>query len=273
MDAPGTGPLSKVVRDPVHNLITLSGDEGRMVLDLIDRPEFQRLRRVRQLGLACLTYPGAEHSRWVHSFGVCHIARRMLTALSGRYGGESEEGRELGGLRREIVAAALLHDVGHGPFSHVFERSVPRAANLPNDYPADHEGWSERIIHERFDAVLKPLGVRTDVVLGLINKKNREHLLAKDMISSQLDADRMDYLLRDSRATGARYGEFDLEWLLHCLRIGKVLVRGQTDGVHRLCFHAGKAIHVVEEYIQAREFMYSMCRYTYTRPREHSRRC
>lgn len=227
-----------------------------MVLDLIDRPEFQRLRRVRQLGLACLTYPGAEHSRWSHSLGVCHVAIRMLAALSSRYGGDSDEGRELGGLRREIIAAALLHDVGHGPFSHVFERALPRATNPPSDYPADHEGWSERIIRERFSEVLGRLGVRTEVVVGLINKKSREHLLAKDVISSQLDADRMDYLLRDSRATGARYGEFDLEWLLHCLRIGKVLVKGQTDGVHRLCFHAGKAIHVVEEYIQAREFMY-----------------
>jgi uncharacterized protein len=245
-----------VVRDPVHNLIPLSGEDGELVLALMDRPEFQRLRRVRQLGLAFLTYPGAEHSRWVHSFGVSHIARRMLEALARHYDGDSDEGRELGRLRREIIAAALLHDVGHGPFSHVFERAIPRPAHQPSDYPTDHEGWSERIIRERFDHVLTQLGVRTDVVVGLINKKNRDNLLAKDVISSQLDADRMDYLLRDSRATGARYGEFDLEWLLHCLRIGKVLVKGQTDGLHRLCFHAGKAIHVVEEYIQAREFMY-----------------
>lgn len=256
MDAPRSELLNKVVRDPVHNLISLSGEDGELVLGLMDRPEFQRLRRVRQLGLASLTFPGAEHSRWVHSFGVCHIARRMLAALSSRYGVDSDEGRELGGLRREIIAAALLHDVGHGPFSHVFERALPPAMNRPSDYPADHEGWSERIIRERFGEVLKGLGVQTEVVVGLINKKNRNNLLAKDVISSQLDADRMDYLLRDSRATGARYGEFDLEWLLHCLRIGKVLVRGQTDGVHRLCFHAGKAIHVVEEYIQARELMY-----------------
>jgi len=116
----------KVFRDPVHNLISLDGDEGALLLDLIDRPEFQRLRRIRQLGLAFLAYPGAEHSRWVHSLGVCHVARRMLDALRKRHGEDSEEYRDLAPHRREILVAALLHDVGHGPFSHVFERALPR---------------------------------------------------------------------------------------------------------------------------------------------------
>lgn len=248
--------LQMVVRDPVHNLISLSGDDGELVLKLMDQPEFQRLRRIRQLGLASLTYPGAEHSRWAHSFGVCHVARRMLDVLANKYGSKSKIGKTVRGLRREIIAAALLHDVGHGPFSHVFERAIPKPSDLPKNYPDKHEGWSQQIIRERFGKVLKSLGVRSSIVVELINKKNRKNLLAKDMISSQLDADRMDYLLRDSRATGARYGEFDLEWLLHSLRIGKVKVKGQRTGVYRLCFDADKAIHVVEEYIQAREFMY-----------------
>jgi HD superfamily phosphohydrolase len=249
-------PLFKVVRDPVHNLIPLTGEDGQLVLDLMDRPEFQRLRRIRQLGLAFLTYPGAEHSRWVHSFGVSHVARRMLDALATRYGSESGEGGELRGLRKEIIAAALLHDVGHGPFSHVFERAIPSPLHPPPGYPRDHEGWSERIISERFDEVLRGHGVRVEVVSGLISKTNRDNLLAKDLISSQLDADRMDYLLRDSRSAGLKYGDFDLEWLLHSLRVGNVRVRGQADPVMRLCFDSGKAIHVIEEYIQAREFMY-----------------
>ncbi len=248
--------LPKVVRDPVHNLIMLAGDDGQLVLDLMDQAEFQRLRRIRQLGLALLTFPGAEHSRWAHSFGVCHVARRMLDALQSRYGETSAEYKELSDLRREIVAAALLHDVGHGPFSHVFERAIPLPDDAPEGYPKDHEDWSQRIIRERFGSTLKQHGVRTDVVAGLIDKTNREHLLAKDFISSQLDADRMDYLLRDSRAAGPKYGEFDLEWLLYSLRIGKVRVKGQEEGVLRLCFDSRKAIHVVEEYIQARAFMY-----------------
>lgn len=181
--------LPKVVRDPVHNLITLAGDEGQLVLDLMDRPEFQRLRRIRQLGLALLTFPGAEHSRWAHSFGVCHVARRMLDALRSQYGETSAECKELSELRREIVAAALLHDVGHGSFSHVFERAIPPPDEPPEDYPKDHEVWSQRIIRERFGSTLEGHGVRTEVVAGLIDKTNREHLLAKDFISSQLDAE------------------------------------------------------------------------------------
>ncbi len=253
---PKVGWLNKVIRDPVHNLITLSGDAGSLVLDLIDRPEFQRLRRIRQLGLGCLTYPGAEHSRWMHSLGVCHLARRMLDALLRRYGKGSKEHRQLAGLRLEIVAAALLHDVGHGPFSHVFERAIPSPLRSPRDYPKDHEGWSEKIIRERFARILRRHGVRVEVVTGLIDKSDRNHLLAKDFISSQLDSDRMDFLLRDSRATGPKYGEFDIEWLLHAVRIGSVAVKSQTRPVLRLCFDSGKAVHVVEEYIQAREFMY-----------------
>lgn len=245
-----------VLRDPVHNLISLEGEEGALLLGLIDTPEFQRLRRIRQLGLAFLTYPGAEHSRWVHSVGVCHIARRMLDVLRERYKEDSDEYGELKKYRREILVAALLHDVGHGPFSHLFERAIARPAGAPADYPRDHEGWSRKIIAERFGNYLRENDVNVGVVLALIDKKNREHLLAKDFISSQLDADRMDYLLRDSRAAGPKYGEFDLEWLLHSLRIGKVQVGGRQGGVQRLCFDSRKATHVVEEYIQAREFMY-----------------
>jgi len=258
MDAPrpAAEPLHKVIRDPVHNLITLSGAEGRLILDLIARPEFQRLRRIRQLGLGFLTYPGAEHSRWGHSLGVCHLASRMLDVLLKRHKKGTKEHGALAALRMEIIAAALLHDVGHGPFSHVFERAIQSPKNPPRGYPKDHEGWSEKIIRERFAPVLRKHGVRVELVTGLIDKSDAGNLLAKDFISSQLDADRMDFLLRDSRATGAKYGEFDVEWLLHAIRIGSVKVKGQTKSVLRLCFDSGKAVHVVEEYIQAREFMY-----------------
>ncbi len=247
---------SKVLRDPVHNLITLEGEEGALILGLMDLPEFQRLRRIRQMGHSSQTFPGAEHSRWVHCVGAYHVALRMLGALRDRHGAGSPEYQQLKSLRREILVAALLHDVGHGPFSHLFEMALKPPSTAPGDYPKNHEEWSQRIIRERFGPYLKKNGVRVENVIGLIDKKNRENLLAKDFISSQLDADRMDYLLRDSLAAGPRYGEYDLEWLLHCLRIGKVSVRGQEKGVWRLCFDSRKAIHVVEEYIQAREFMY-----------------
>lgn len=260
--------FQKVIRDPVHNLIELSGAEGELLLKLIDRPEFQRLRRIRQIGLGFLTYPGAEHSRWAHSVGVCHVARRMLDALQQRYGNKTKEGRELKRLRREILVAALLHDVGHGPFSHVFERAIPKPVNPPEDYPKKHEGWSRRIILERFGETLKSHDVDPEAVAGLLDKDNRQNPLAKDIISSQLDADRLDYLRRDSQAIGTRYGDFDLEWLLHSIRIGDVKVKGKRGAVQRLCFHGGKAVHVVEEYIQAREFMYLQV-YTHKTTRAH----
>ncbi len=249
----------KVFRDPVHNLITIPAVDRELMLGLIDTPEFQRLRRIRQLGIGCLAYHGAEHSRLTHSLGTYHVARQMLDALRERYRGRDgyeDAVTELDTYRREILVAALLHDVGHGPFSHLFEKALPEPGEYPEDYPRDHEGWSQRIIRERFGERLQEAGVKVDMVTRLINKKNRDHLLAKDFISSQLDADRMDYLLRDSRAAGPRYGEFDLAWMLHALRVGKVNIPGETEGVWRLCFDSEKAVHVVEEYIEAREFMY-----------------
>jgi HD superfamily phosphohydrolase len=171
----------------------------------------------------------------------------------GWHGDTSAEYVAVAGCRREILVAALLHDIGHGPFSHLFERALPKPEAVPPDYPKKHEDWSERIIRERLSGVL---GGDVDAVIRLITGRERQNLLARDFISSQLDADRMDYLLRDSRACGPRYGEFDLEWLLHSVRIGKVAMRGAKEPVWRLCFRSRKARHVVEEYIQAREFMY-----------------
>lgn len=160
-------------------------------------------------------------------------------------------------MRKQILAAALLHDVGHGPFSHVFERAAPSPNNPPDDYPKKHEGWSEKIIREKFGEVLSNHEVDPEEVVGLISKDDRSNLLAKDFISSQIDADRMDYLLRDSYCTGTGYGEFDLDWLLHSLRVGVTQIRGSDAQIPRLCFESGKAIYAVEEYIQAREFMYT----------------
>lgn len=235
--------------------MTFSGEEGALALKLIDTPEFQRLRRIRQLGVSFLTFPNAEHSRWVHSVGVYHTCRRLLDALREVHGDTSAEYGAVAGCRRKILVAALLHDIGHGPFSHLFERALPKPDVVSPDYPKKHEDWSERIIRERLSDVLGG-DVDLDGVIRMITGRERTKLLARDFISSQLDADRMDYLLRDSRACGPRYGEFDLEWLLHSVRIGKVAMKGEAEPVWRLCFRSKKARHVVEEYIQAREFMY-----------------
>ncbi|HEX8180424.1 MAG TPA: HD domain-containing protein, partial [Pyrinomonadaceae bacterium] len=106
----------RIYRDPVHNIIRLRTDtrEGRLMIDLIDAPEFQRLRRIKQLGLALYTYQGAEHSRFTHSLGVLHLITRVLDRLGEHYKIAEAD-------RAAARAAALLHDVGHGSFSHVME--------------------------------------------------------------------------------------------------------------------------------------------------------
>ncbi len=249
----------KIFRDPIHDVVVLDrGRLGGVLKHLIDSPEFQRLRRIRQLGLSCFVFPGAEHSRFTHSLGTYCIAKRILEALESRTANSATArtlyNRELGRIKKEILVAALLHDVGHGPFSHLFETALRGTTAKGN--PRDHEEWSQKIIKERFTGVLKANKVKSDVVIALLDKKQRTHLLAKDIISSQLDADRMDYLLRDSHATGAQYGQFDLEWLLRALRIGTVKVRGQTRSQPRLCFHEAKGRDIVTGFIIARETMY-----------------
>jgi HD superfamily phosphohydrolase len=238
----------KVFRDPVHDLIVLEkGDEGGLLKRLIDSPEFQRLRRIRQLGLSCLVYPGAEHSRFTHSLGTYYVAKRMMEVLEERCRKRNDFQRKIRRIRKEILVAALLHDIGHGPFSHLLQAVVSARGTAHK-----HEEWSKKIIKERFSRLLLSNNVDTSVVVDLLDDKSRKHLLAKDMISSQLDADRIDYLLRDCHATGAQYGRFDLEWLLHALRIGEVGRQKEP----RLCFHTMKGRDVVSGFILAREAMY-----------------
>jgi HD superfamily phosphohydrolase len=245
----------KVIRDPVHNLIRLPRADKRLLLKILDSPEMQRLRRIRQLGLGCLTYPGAEHSRFAHSLGVYHVARRMIDALERHYDSGAPELKAVKEVRREVLVAALLHDVGHGPFSHLFESALPEVKGAPTGYPDNHEGWSRRIIKERF---AEHLGqeVKTDVIVDLLRKKSRQNLLAKDFISSQLDADRLDFLARDRHAAGVRYGAFDLEWILNVIRVGTWNPPGSGKEQLRLCFLEGKAAPVITEFLLARAYLY-----------------
>lgn len=221
--------MERVFRDPVHDFIAV-GDE--VLLALIDTPEFQRLRRIRQLGAAYVTYHGAEHSRFTHSLGAMHIMRRILDRLA-------EQGWSLDlADRRAALSAALLHDVGHGPFSHLWEK----AAGGPT-----HEEWTRAVISgdTAIHAVLEAAdpGLPERVLAILDGRHPVPHLPA--LVSSQLDVDRMDYLLRDSLLTGASYGRFDLERLVY-----NVTVAGGRLAV------AEKGLANVEEYLLARYFMY-----------------
>ena len=225
----------RIYRDPVHNIIRLrtNTDEGQLMVRLIDAPEFQRLRRIKQLGLALFTYQGAEHSRFTHSLGVLHLMTRVLDRLGEKYNITEED-------RAAARAAALLHDVGHGSFSHVFEKVLG----------FHHEAWTVRAVlseETEIGRVLRSFSPALPVrVASIIEGKFQPAALAQ-LVSSQLDVDRMDYLLRDSLMTGAKYGIYDLEWIINALQIDE-----ENDRI----FVAARGLYAVEEYLQARYYMF-----------------
>lgn len=222
-------------RDAVHNIIRVDARtaEGRLFADLIDTPEFQRLRRVRQLGLAYFAYQSAEHSRFTHSLGAFNLATRVLSKLSSEHAIPDAE-------RIAVRAAALLHDVGHGAFSHVIESILG----------FHHENYSIAVISEPETAVNKVLTefspTLADDAAAIIKGTFRRRALAQ-LVSSQLDVDRMDYLLRDSLMTGAKYGIYDLEWIVKSIEI---------DEANDRIFVAAPGIAAVEDYLQARYYMF-----------------
>ncbi len=142
---------TKVFMDPVHGLITFDKEREKVLLELIDTPEFQRLRRIRQLGVAWVAFHGAVHSRFSHSLGVCHLAGIYIDKLYELY--EKDLFRnidEFQETRLLIRCAALLHDIGHGPFSHTFEGALK---NVRENYNLDHESWTIKIISDSSTAI------------------------------------------------------------------------------------------------------------------------
>lgn len=240
-------PGAKVFRDPVHQLIRIAPEDS-FLLDLIDTPEFQRLRRIRQLGVSWLTYHGAEHSRFVHSLGVLNFAQRIIQNLQQRYGRGDKVYKTLAKHDRLIKAAALLHDVGHGPFSHMLERAFKKKHH--------EERTVELILSKRSEihGVLNAAGLKPDDVASVIRKDFPQKLVV-DIVSSQLDADRMDYLLRDSYCTGVGYGEYDPNWLLHAMCVGSV--KGDSNQSHqKLCLDRRRGVYAAERFVVSRLHMY-----------------
>src|SRR5882757_3710795 len=196
----------KIIRDPVHDVIAfrLERPLDGLLFKLLNAAEFQRLRRIRQLGMASLAYPGADHSRYSHSLGVMETSRRILNQVGQFF--KIDPADEL-----VCVVSSLLHDLGHGPFSHVFERVSG----------IHHEQLTRRVIGDAESDVFRILSEHDKqlpaMVLKFMAKQPRTFLT--DITSSQLDADRFDYLLRDNLMTGSQYGGFDLRWLIHALTI------------------------------------------------------
>jgi HD superfamily phosphohydrolase len=232
----------------VHGLVAFEGGEESIVEQLVDTAEMQRLRRVRQLGVASLAFPGAEHSRFAHAIGAAFVMKLLLTRLRAIGGSLPQTQRVTPERGREALAAALLHDVGHGPLSHLFENAIPGT-------PA-HETWTERIVldpstgvHRVLVAIDRTLPAR---VVDLVHGRHELPFLAK-AVSGEFDVDRCDYLLRDAHATGVRYGVYDLDWLLRSLRFAP-----QADGAPGpvLAIDGSKGLPAIEAFITARLFMF-----------------
>ena len=225
----------RIYRDSVHNIIRVNtdSDEGKLIVGLIDTPEFQRLRRIRQLGLAYFAYQAAEHSRFTHSLGAYHLATRMVAKLRLTYAIPDE-------VQTAVRVAALLHDIGHGPFSHVIESIL--------DF--HHEDFTIAAVlsdETEVGRLLQKFSPRlADDVASIIRGDFHPRALAQ-LVSSQLDVDRMDYLLRDSLMTGAKYGIYDLEWITKSIEINEA-----DDHL----YVSAPGIYAVEDYLQARYYMY-----------------
>ncbi len=179
----------KVVKDPVHGHILLDG----LALELIDTPEVQRLRRIRQLGLSTLVYPGANHTRFEHSLGTLHLVDQLLDHLG------------ISGKERDYIsAAALLHDIGHGPFSHSTEDILRRHTGKNHDDVSD-------LMTGRIAGILDSHSIDPSLIPKLILGETP----LGQLINSELDADRMDYLVRDAYYTGVAYGVIDYVRLIY----------------------------------------------------------
>ncbi|WP_036709416.1 HD domain-containing protein [Paenibacillus pinihumi] len=219
----------KVFKDPVHKYIYV---QDELIWDLINTKEFQRLRRIRQLGTSYLTFHGAEHSRFSHSLGVYEITRKIISQFE-RHGYSDWPQEE----KWVSLCAALLHDLGHGPFSHSIEQV----------FDMHHEGWTCRFLLEdtEVNRVLRRVSDDFPERVASVICKNYDKPIVVSLVSSQMDADRMDYLLRDAYFTGVNYGTFDLERILRVLRPYKDKIVVKESGMH-----------AVEDYLMSRYQMY-----------------
>jgi len=204
------------IRDPVHDLIEFDTSPfEQMLWEVIQSPPFQRLRRIRQLGFSEFVFPGATHTRFAHSIGVFHNARRLMRKIEHHLGSDNfDQDRS-----EAALTAALLHDVGHGPFSHSFE-AIGDSLNLKY---AEHEQVSDDIIRDtEITGILNDYrGGMSNQVANIISEGTPVDVYSS-VVSSQFDADRLDYMQRDRMMTGTQHSEIDLTWLMANLDLDKV---------------------------------------------------
>ena len=237
-----------ILRDPVHGLVSFEADEERIVERLMDTPEVQRLRRVRQLGVTSFAFPGAEHTRFAHAVGAAFVMKLLLARLRSIHGSLPYWQQITSDRARDALAAAMLHDVGHGPLSHLFEDAIP---GVP-----EHEEWTRRVVLDPGTAVHRVLASEDPAMPGrvaaLVSGEHPLPYLARS-VSGTFDVDRCDYLLRDAHATGVRYGIFDLDWLLRSLRFAP---SESKDEAPALAIDGAKGLPAIEAFLIARLFMF-----------------
>ena len=227
------------IRDPVHGFIYRDSHEQ----ELIDTKVFQRLRSLHQLALAYLVYPGATHTRFDHSLGAFHVAGGLVNALAPSDSDKSD--------RRLVRLAVLLHDIGHGPFGHAAEPILKRHS-LPSVF-ADrkeskiHELISAKIILENEELKHYLSDTEREKIAGLLSGTFGDTYL-HEIVSGPIDADKQDYLLRDSHFTGVKYGIYDQERLRNTLRV-------HQDGEERVLAISIDGLHTLEQFVLAKYYM------------------
>ncbi|HNU92654.1 MAG TPA: HD domain-containing protein [Spirochaetota bacterium] len=255
------------IRDPIHGFIVI----GEIERDIINHTEFQRLRRIRQLGFTDMVYPGAMHTRFEHSLGVMHVATKMFEHIIHRRPDYLKD--ELGFTdsdlerdKRTVRLAALLHDIGHAPFSHATEELMSFDEKTKKVYK--HENYSAAIVRYRFgefinsNPQLTGMGINADYIADFLDGSTElgKSLLWRNLIAGQLDADRADYLLRDSHHIGVAYGHYDLNRILHTL---SVATDGDTSSPQVVVMESGR--HAAEALILARYMMFTQVYFQHTR--------
>ena len=261
------------IRDPIHGTLPLNDLET----SIIDNVVFQRLRSIKQLGFSEFSFPGATHNRYIHSIGVCHLAGLAFDSIFEDFKFSSKEVRNR--LRQALRMAALLHDIGHGPLSHTTEEVMPRLVDLDvqvykkrknftedKNRQADHEDYTIKFITDSsLTSIIdtNELGITAFHVACLVDKT----LVSEDdffidqgisfrtilsqVVSSEMDVDRMDYLLRDAYFCGTNYGKVELGWLL------SNLTYFEFEGAFHLALNR-RALYTFDDFLLSRHHMHLM---------------
>jgi uncharacterized protein len=260
------------IRDPVHGSIQIHDSERQ----ILEHPFFQRLRNIKQLGFSEYVFPGATHTRYLHSIGVMHVSTLVFDYLF-----KGDYSPEIARLRETLRLACLLHDIGHAPLSHATESVMPMVSSLKlprqfsdgkKDHQASHEDYTIKSITdssftESFRGVRDAFGIDptaiAELVVGetanpdyFIHKSVNYFPLLHQLVSSEMDCDRMDYLLRDSYFCGVSYGKFDLDWIIDNL---KLCIEGPDA-------HLGiseRAISTFDDFLLSRFHMFMMVYFHY----------